>query len=146
MVHGLHCSTARRIFLDQGSNPCLLHWQVVSLPLNHQCVLCLVAQSCLTLWDFINCSPSVSSVHGNYSDKNNWSGLPCCPPGDLPNPGIKPRSPALQVKSLVSEPPGKPLFLYCLFTKSCPTLFCDSIDCDPPGSSVPGISQARILE
>ena len=30
------------------------------------------------------------------------------PPGDLPNPGIKPRSPALQVESLPTEPPGKP--------------------------------------
>jgi len=30
------------------------------------------------------------------------------PPGDLPNPGIKPRSPALQVDSLPPEPPGKP--------------------------------------
>ena len=34
-----------------------------------------------------------------------WSGLPSPPPGDLPNPGIKPRSPALQVDSLLSEPP-----------------------------------------
>ena len=32
----------------------------------------------------------------------------CPPPGDLPNPGIEPRSPALQVGSLSSEPPGKP--------------------------------------
>ena len=31
--------------------------------------------------------------------------MPCPPPGDLPNPGIKPRSPALQVDSLLSEPP-----------------------------------------
>ena len=35
--------------------------------------------------------------------------LPCPPPGDLPNPGIKPRSPALRADSLLSEPPGKPL-------------------------------------
>ena len=37
-----------------------------------------------------------------------WSGLPCPPPGDLPNPRIKPRSPTLQEDSLPSEPPGKP--------------------------------------
>ena len=37
-----------------------------------------------------------------------WSGLPCPPPGDPFNPGIKPRSPALQADSLPSEPPGKP--------------------------------------
>ena len=44
-----------------------------------------------------------------FSRQEYWSGLPCYPPGDLPNPGIKPMSPALQVDSLLSEPPGKPL-------------------------------------
>ena len=34
-VHGLCCSAAYGIFPDQGSNPCLLHWQVDSLPLSH---------------------------------------------------------------------------------------------------------------
>ena len=37
-----------------------------------------------------------------------WSGKPFPSPGDLPNPGIKARSPALQVDSLPSEPQGKP--------------------------------------
>ena len=37
-----------------------------------------------------------------------WSGLPFPPPGDLPDPGIQPRSPKLQADSLPSEPPGKP--------------------------------------
>ena len=37
-----------------------------------------------------------------------WNKLPCPPPGDLPNTGIKPRSPTLQVDSLPSEPPRKP--------------------------------------
>ena len=36
VVHQLSCSMACRIFLDQGSNPCPLHWQVDSLPLSHQ--------------------------------------------------------------------------------------------------------------
>ena len=43
-----------------------------------------------------------------FSSQEYWSGLPCPPPGDLPNPGIKPRSRALQADSLPSEPPGKP--------------------------------------
>ena len=34
--------------------------------------------------------------------------VPCPPPGDLPNPGVEPRSSALQVESLPAEPPGKP--------------------------------------
>ena len=43
-----------------------------------------------------------------------WSGLPFPSPGDLPNPGIETRSPALQADSLPSEPPGKPyLALKC---------------------------------
>ena len=37
-----------------------------------------------------------------------WSGLPFPFPGDLPDPGIEPRSPALQADALTSEPPGKP--------------------------------------
>ena len=37
-----------------------------------------------------------------------WSGLPCPPLGDLPNPGIEPRSPTLQADSLSIEPTGKP--------------------------------------
>ena len=37
-----------------------------------------------------------------------WSALPCLSPGDLPNPGIKPRSPTFQEDSLLSEPRGKP--------------------------------------
>ena len=36
VAHRLSCSAAGGIFLDQGSNPCLLHWQVDSQPLDHQ--------------------------------------------------------------------------------------------------------------
>ena len=37
-----------------------------------------------------------------------WSGLPCPPPGDLPDPGIEPMSPVLPVRFFTTEPPGKP--------------------------------------
>ena len=43
-----------------------------------------------------------------FSRQEYQSGLPCPPPGTLPDPGIKPRSPALQADYLLSEPPGKP--------------------------------------
>ena len=43
-----------------------------------------------------------------FSRPKYWSGLLFSSPGDLPNPGIKPRSPALQVGSLPAEPQGKP--------------------------------------
>ena len=36
-----------------------------------------------------------------------WSGLPFPSPGDIPNPGTEPRSPALEADALTSEPPGK---------------------------------------
>ena len=45
-----------------------------------------------------------------FSRQEYWSGLPFPSPGDLPNPGIEPRSPALQADALTSEPPGKPWF------------------------------------
>ena len=44
-----------------------------------------------------------------FSRPEYWSGLSFPPPGDLPNPGIEPRSRTLQVDSLPSEPPGKPI-------------------------------------
>ena len=43
-----------------------------------------------------------------FSRPEYWSGQPFPSPGDLPNPGIEPRSLALQVDSLPAEPPGKP--------------------------------------
>ena len=45
----------------------------------------------------------------DFSRQECWSGLPFPSPGDLPDPGIEPRSPALPADSLPSEPPGKPL-------------------------------------
>ena len=43
-----------------------------------------------------------------FSRQEHWSGLPFPSPGDLTNPGIKPRSPALQADSLQTELQGKP--------------------------------------
>ena len=42
-----------------------------------------------------------------FSRQEYWSGLSFPSPGDLPNPGIQPTSPALQAVALTSEPPGK---------------------------------------
>ena len=42
-----------------------------------------------------------------FSSQEYWNGLPFPSPGDLPDPGIKPKSPAVQADSLLSEPPGK---------------------------------------
>ena len=49
-----------------------------------------------------------ASLSMGFSRQEYWSGLPFPSPGDLPDPGIEPRSPALQADALPSEPPGKP--------------------------------------
>ena len=42
-----------------------------------------------------------------FSRQEYWSGVPFPSPGDLPDPGLEPRSSALQADALLSEPPGK---------------------------------------
>ena len=49
-----------------------------------------------------------------FSRQEYWSGLPFPSPGDLPDPGIKPRSPALQADALTSEPLGKPFLRFLI--------------------------------
>ena len=80
----------------------------------------------LTPWTIAHQAP----LFMEFSRQEYCSGLPCPPPGDLPNPAIKRRSPAAAAaKSL----------------QSCPIL-CHPRDGSPPGSAVPGILQARTLE
>ena len=49
-----------------------------------------------------------ASLSMGFSRQEYWSGLPFPSPGDLPDPGIEPRSPVLRADTLLSEPPGKP--------------------------------------
>ena len=71
-------------------------------------IVVLVAQSCPTLlqspWT-VACQDPLSM---KFSRQEYCSGLPFPSPGDLPDPGIKPRSSVLQAGSLPSELPGKP--------------------------------------
>ena len=53
--------------------------------------------------DFCHQAP----LSAGFSRQEYWGGLPCPPPGELPDPGIKPGSPILQVDSLPAEPQGK---------------------------------------
>ena len=71
---------------------------------NHK-VKVLIAQFCLTLCDPIECSLPGSSVCEIVRARIR-------PPRILPNPGIEPRSPALQTNSLLSEPPDKIKMMY----------------------------------
>ena len=65
----------------------------------------LLSHVCLfvTLWTVVR--QALLSL--GFSSPQYWSELPCPPPGNLPDPGIEPRSPALQEDSLPSELPGK---------------------------------------
>ena len=60
-----------------------------------------VAESCPVL-----CDP-LDYIALQFSKPENWSGSPFPSPGDLPKPGIEPRSPALQADSLPTEPQEK---------------------------------------
>ena len=75
------------------------------------CCCCLVTKSCLTLvtpWTVANQAPlSIQFPRQEY-----WSGLPFPSPGDLPDPGGKPASPAMAGGFFTAEPPGKPSLYY----------------------------------
>ena len=59
----------------------------------------------MTPWDVAQKAP----LSMGFSRQEYWSGLPFPSPGDLPDPGMEPGSPALQADSLPSEPPGEPM-------------------------------------
>ena len=76
------------------------------------CVLCSVAQSCPALYDPVDCvAPPGSSAHGILQARiPEWFAMPSSG-GIFPTQGsVEPRSPALQVDSLPSEPHGTPIW------------------------------------
>ena len=79
------------------------HWDLFATTT----VVVLVAKLCPTLLRPHGLQPSRLLCSQGFSRQEYWSGSPCPPPGDLPNPEIKPRPPTLQGDSLLSEPPGK---------------------------------------
>ena len=113
-------------FPTQGSNPhllCFLFWQAGSLPRSQQGIHgtkikrmiseVKVTQSCQTLatpWTVAHKVP----LSMGFSRQDYWSGLPFPSPGDLPDPGIEPMTPALQADSLPTELGGKPSVSYYL--------------------------------
>ena len=64
------------------------------------------SESCSAVSDSLRPPRTIQSME--FSRPEYWSGLPFPSPGDLPNPGIEPRSPTLQADSLSAVPQGKP--------------------------------------
>ena len=90
----------------QTSSPATGQRDYKGLQTTTRTVCVTVAQSCpplCNLWTMARQAPlSVGFPRQEY-----WSGLPFPPPGDLPDPGIEPRPPALKANSLLSVPPQK---------------------------------------
>ena len=83
----------------------------------------------------MDCSPPGSSVYG-FPRQECWSGSPPFPsPGDLPNPGIEPMSPALAGGFCTTEPPGKPPTLPAGHSHP-PQLWCQSLQREDSGCPV----------
>ena len=76
------------------------------------CVRARSLQLCPILCDPMDCIAHQAPLPMGFSRQEYWSGLLCPPPGDLPNPGIEPASPALQVDFLqLRHRGGKPQVL-----------------------------------
>ena len=87
------------------------YWSGLSFPSLSQDKESEVGQLRLTLCDPMDCSLPGSSIHGILQARLlEWVAISfsrgSSPPGDLPNPGIEPRSPTLQADASTSEPPG----------------------------------------
>ena len=131
------------IFSTQGSYPSLLHCKCIIYPLGSPRGTMKVKVKLLScVWLFatpwtVACQAPLSMV---FSRQEYWSGLPFSSPGDLPDPGIEPRSPVLQADSLPSELPGKSeetlsISSVSSVAQSCPT-FCDPMNRSTPGFPV----------
>ena len=95
-----------------------------------------VVSDSVTAWVVAGQSP----LSMEFSRPEYRSGSPFPSPGDLPNPGIEPRSSPLWADSLLFEPQGSPQSLQlCL-------ILCSPTNCSPSGSSVHGILLVRMLE
>ena len=98
-----------------------INWATWRAPICSCVYMCMQTHfSCVwlfvTLW-------AVAPLPMGFSRQEYWSRLPCPSPGDLPNPGVEPRSPALQADSFPGEPPGKPSCAYIhIFKFTTPTL------------------------
>ena len=122
---GVGCHSLFHIFPTQGLNRGLLHCRQILYHLSHQGIpiqlyidiniyrykyMCVCAQSLSCVWLLVTTWTVACQAPRSmgFSRQKFWSGLPFPPPGDLPNPGIEPTSPAspsLAGRFFTTEPP-----------------------------------------
>ena len=117
-------------------NICLYHTYVCM-----HTILLHLCPNLMTLWTVAH----EALLSMGFSMQEYWSGFSCPPPGDLPDPGIEPKSlmsPALAGRFFTTSTTQE---AQVLVAQSCLTL-CNCMNCNLPGSSVYGILQERILK
>ena len=106
---GLQSMGSKRVrHTEQPSSGSFIHncpnWKAIKMSFCcFYCCLVTVSDSFVTLWT-VACRAPLSM---GFSRHEHWSGLPFPSPGDLPDPGIEPTSPALAGRFFTTEPPGK---------------------------------------
>ena len=130
-----------------------LHWyaviiqspQFIHLVLYSLC-FCLVAKLCPTLCNPVDCNPPDSSVHGISQARTlEWVAMPFSRASSQPRDQTQVS--CIAGRFLTTWTTSKPCTFYAVVSLlSHVQLFCNPMDCNPPDSSVHGISQARILE
>ena len=75
-------------------------------------VVVVRSPNCVSLFATPRTAAFQGSLSMGFFRQEYWSGLPFPSPGDLPDPGIEPMSPALAGGFFTTEPPGKPAYIY----------------------------------
>ena len=104
ICHSFVCRADFICSISQKGGPFLPHWSACGLPHTVKVKSLSRVRLFVTLWTIAR----QALLSMGFSRQEYWSGLPFPSPGDLPDPGIEPRSPALRADALTSEPPGKP--------------------------------------
>ena len=99
---------SNRVFGIESVNPLQLPSECVCVWLSRS----VMSHSFVTPWMVVHQVP----LSMGFSRQEYWTGLSFPSPGDLPDSGIEPKSPTLQMDSLPSKPPGKPLPFACTCT------------------------------
>ena len=101
-------SLLQGIFPTQGSNPGVLHYRQILYHLSHQGSPNIPKNGCKLFFSIPRTIAHQALLSMEFSRQEYWCEYPFLSLRHLPNPGIKPGSPALQTDSLSSEPLGKP--------------------------------------